>query len=622
LLEVIKKSVVNPQTRRWSRSPDSRSSWHRFIKILTPISVTSIVGLISVQAIAISPPKTLSKVEPPLTISQLPIQQTSQISLNGRVFTLPWSQWQTAGTTRIGLSDAILVQLFGAQLLNTSTVMSQPINWFASATLPLPTRLAAPVRYLDITSLAQQLGWQIQPQGNTLQISTPSANVLAIRQGQQSGGERLVIDLDRPAPYQVDPQSQELIITLDARTDPALVQSFKAKPGKQIKSLRVETIGDRTILRIGIPITLRPQISTLSNPNRIILDIRPDYLVDQDILWAPGLRWRQRYLTSGTSQFPIVWLEANPRQPGLRLRPILPNPAAVPSIAPLIQTARQSQASAAINGGFFNRKNQLPLGAIRRSGEWLSSPILNRGVFAWTYQGEVKVDRLTLQETIVTSTGQRLLLTALNSGYAQSGVARYTAAWGSAYATLSQNEVLLTVQNNLVTEQRAGAAPGSLFSIPSNGYLLVIRSNSAIAASLPIGTSLQLESTTSPSDLNLYPNIIGAGPLLIQNGRIVLDAKAEQFSAAFIRELAARSAIGQAADGTILIVTAHNRIGGKGATLAEMAQIMSQLGAVNALNLDGGSSTTLYLGGQILDRPSRSSARVYNGIGVFLQPTP
>lgn len=577
------------------------------------------MGLISVQAIA-TPPKT----EAPLTpVAQAPpSQQTSQITLNGRVFTLPWSQWQTAGMIRIGVSDAALVQLFGAQLLNTSTVTNQPIDWFSSATLPLPTRLAAPFRYLDITNLAQQSGWQIQSQGNTLQISTPSAKVLGIRQGQQLNGERLIIDLDRPAPYQVDPQSQELIITLDARTDPALVQSFKAKPGKQIKSLRVETIADRTILRIGIPIALRPRISTLSNPNRIVLDIRPDYLVDRDILWAPGLRWRQRYLTSGTAQFPVVWLEANPRQPGLRLRPILPNPATVPSIAPLIQTARQSQASAAINGGFFNRKNQLPLGAIRRNGEWLSSPILNRGVFAWNDQGEVRVDRLTLQETIVTSTGQQLLLTALNSGYAQPGVARHTSAWGSAYATLSQNEVLLTVQNNLVTERRFGAAPGSLFSIPSNGYLLVIRSNSAIATSLSIGTSLQLESTTSPSDLNLYPNIVGAGPLLIQNGQIVLDAKAEQFSAAFIQELAARSAIGQTADGTILMVTAHNRIGGKGATLAEMAQIMSRLGAVDALNLDGGSSTTLYLGGQILDRPSRSSARVYNGIGVFLQPNP
>ena len=425
-----------------------------------------------------------------------------------------------------------------------------------------------------------------------------------------------------PLPYQIDPQSQELVITLDARPDPTLLQSFKPKSGKQIKSIKLEADGDRTTIRVGIPIEVLPQISTLSNPNRIVFDVRPDYLVDRDILWAPGLRWRQRYLTLGTAQFPVVWLEANPRQPGLRLRPILSSLATVPGTAALIQTARQSQASAAINGGFFNRNNQLPLGAIRRSGEWLSSPILNRGVFAWNDRGEARVDRLTLQETVTPSGGQRLSLTSLNSGYVQAGVARYSAAWGATYTTLSQAEVVLTVQNNRVTEQQTGVALGSAFAIPASGYLLVVRSNSAIAASLPIGTSVQIESNTVPAELNFYPNIIGAGPLLIQNRRIVLDAKAEQFSDAFIQEMATRSAIGQMTDGTLLLVTVHNRIDGQGPTLAEMAQIMNQLGAMNALNLDGGSSTTLYLGGQILDRPARSSARVQNGIGIFLQPLP
>lgn len=591
--------------------------------------MTSILEVVA-PAISMPCPKTSFKHKATSTRSRprlvsaiaqaLPGQQISQISLNGRIFTLPWSQWQAAGTTRIGLSDAALVQLFGAQLLNTSTATSQPIDWFAAPILS--TRLVAPFRYLDITNLAQKSGWQLKSEGNTLQISTPSAKVLGIRQGQQPNGERLVIDLDRPAPYQTDPQSQELIITLDAQVDPTLVSSFKAKPGKLIKSIKLEAGSDRTTIRVGIPIEVRPQISTLSSPDRIVFDVRPDYLVDRDILWAPGLRWRQRYLTLGTAQFPVVWLEANPRQSGLRLRPILSNPATVPGTAPLIQTAQQSQASAAINGGFFNRNNQLPLGAIRQSGEWLSSPILNRGVFAWNDQGEVRVDRLALQEAVTASSGQRLPLTSLNSGYVQAGVARYSAAWGATYTTLSQAEVVLSVQNNRVTEQRTGIAPGSAFSIPANGYLLVMRSNPAIAASLPIGTSLQVESTTTPADLNLYPNIIGAGPLLVQNGQMVLDAKSEQFGDAFIQEMATRSAIGQKTDGTLLLVTVHNRIDGKGATLAEMAEIMNQLGAINALNLDGGSSTTLYLGGQILDRPPRSSARVQNGIGIFLQPLP
>jgi exopolysaccharide biosynthesis protein len=71
-----------------------------------------------------------------------------------------------------------------------------------------------------------------------------------------------------------------------------------------------------------------------------------------------------------------------------------------------------------------------------------------------------------------------------------------------------------------------------------------------------------------------------------------------------------------------MLVTVQNRIGGLGPTLPELAQVMQQLGTVNALNLDGGSSTTLYLGGQLLNRAPRTAARVHNGIGVFIQPTP
>jgi exopolysaccharide biosynthesis protein len=71
-----------------------------------------------------------------------------------------------------------------------------------------------------------------------------------------------------------------------------------------------------------------------------------------------------------------------------------------------------------------------------------------------------------------------------------------------------------------------------------------------------------------------------------------------------------------------MIAAIHNRSGGLGPTLAETAQLMQLLGAVNALNFDGGSSTGLYLGGQLLDRSPSTAARVHNGLGIFRSPTP
>jgi hypothetical protein len=566
----------------------------------------------------------------PSSISQLPMTpraatQGTQIQLNGRILTANWMQWQaTGGTFRTGITDAGLMQAIGIELLNTEDATKQPVQWFSPLTTNapnLPTRLSNGLRYLDITDWVQQVGWQVQANGNTLQITSPTAKALAFRQGKQPWGDRLVLDLDRPAPWQLDPQAQEVILTVDAQIDPAVLKAFRASSGNLVQSVKLESAANQTRIRLGVSAGVRPRVWTLAAPNRIVIDVRPDSLVDRSILWSSGLRWRQQIVTLGTAQFPVVWLEVNPRQSGLSLRPILPNANTMTGTAPLAQTARQNQVAAAINGGFFNRNNQLPLGAVRRDDRWFSGPILNRGAIAWNAAGEAKFDRLTLQETVTTATGQRFPLTHLNSGYVQAGIARYTSDWGATYLPMADNEILVTVQANRVVSQQAIAKAGSApIAIPADGYLLVLRSNQSAASAFVPGTLLTLASVTNPPDFARYPYIVAAGPLLLQNRQIVLNAKAEQFSNAFITEKAARSAIGRTANGTFLIVAAHNRLGGSGATLTEMAQLMQQLGAIDAVNLDGGSSTTLYLGGQLLDRPARTAARVHNGIGVFVQP--
>lgn len=339
------------------------------------------------------------------------------------------------------------------------------------------------------------------------------------------------------------------------------------------------------------------------------------------ITWAPGLVWQQRYVRLGSTQFPVTLLRFNPRQPGLSLKPIWTTRPTMAGIAPLATTAQLWQATASINAGFFNRNNRLPLGAIKRDGLWYSGPILNRGAIAWDDQGNVTMDRLSLDEFAIAGS-DRFPITALNSGYVRAGLARYTGTWGPTYTPLTDNEILISVQNGVVTGQQQTEKAGSgSYAIPLQGSLLVARSFRTAAQKLSPGTAIQISQPNSPR-LNDYPHILGAGPLLVQNQQIVLNAAAEQFSAAFIREKAVRSAVLTLADGSLLLATVHERVGGPGPTLDEMAQIAQDLGAIHALNLDGGSSTQLYLGGQLINRPPASAARVHNGLGLFLMPTP
>jgi hypothetical protein len=613
----------------------------------------------------ISPDGTAPILTPQSPTSPVPevLSSGNQISLNGRTLPGTWVQQPgTTGQVTTHLSDGVFRQLIGVDFLNSSNPVQQPVEWFSSTTKPLvlAARLSMGYRYLDITNFSQTAGWQIQANGNTLAITTPQAAVKDIVQSKQPASNLIIVNLDRPTPWQItqelpakkppDPDTlttkvptlpnREWKITLDGIADPSLIQRYTPLPPvspltplpnllKQLPPVvtpeplvkQVAVVKNQTVISLSVPFGLSPRISTLANPNRLIIDVRPDALVERDITWARGLRWRQKFVTLGTERFPIVWLEINPQSFGLTLKPILSNPDASSGTAPLIQTAQKYLAVAGINAGYFNRNNRLPLGAIRQDNRWLSGPILNRGAIAWNDSGQFYLGRLTLNETLITANQERLPIILLNSGYVQSGIARYTPTWGPTYTPLTDNEIILVVQKDQVTNQLSGGKAGQTnLPIPPNGYLLTLRGNAGnVAAQLPIGMTLSITSATVPTDFSRYPHIVAAGPLLVKNRQIVLDGKGEKFGDAFLAEKAIRSGICTTDTGKLMIAAVHNRAGGAGPTLAEHAQLMKLLGCIDALNLDGGSSTSLYLGGQLLDRSPSTAARVHNGIGIFLQ---
>ncbi|MEL6458481.1 MAG: phosphodiester glycosidase family protein [Cyanobacteria bacterium J06621_15] len=462
------------------------------------------------------------------------------------------------------------------------------------------------------------------------QLSSPSGNVV------------INTNTSTPKP-KPKPRMREWIITIDGAANQELVKRFTPAPSavkptalnnifnkiplpipsqKKAEPLikQVKVANNQTVIRLEVPLGLTPRVSTLPKPHRLVVDVRPDALVGRSIDWAPGLRWKQQLVSLGNDRFPVVWLEINPSTSKAKIRPVATNQDKQEGTAPLIKTARKYLAAAAINGGFFNRKNRLPLGAIRRDGKWLSGPILNRGAIAWNDSGNFYMNRLSLQENLIIPNNQNLPISHLNSGYVQQGIARYTYMWGESYTPLTDNEIIVAVQNNKVIQQYAGAKAGEGFApIPKNGYLLALRAGATSnAAKLQTGTPIRIVSSTVSPEFNRYPHILGAGPLLLKDNQIVLDAQAEKFSKAFANQKAIRSAICTTSTGKLIIAAVHDRAGGKGPSLPEHAQLMQRLGCVNALNLDGGSSTSLYLGGQLLDRSPNTAASVHNGIGIFL----
>ena len=114
--------------------------------------------------------------------------------------------------------------------------------------------------------------------------------------------------------------------------------------------------------------------------------------------------------------------------------------------------------------------------------------------------------------------------------------------------------------------------------------------------------------------LGRLPNVLGGGPLLLLNHQVVLNGRAEGFSPDFLGVRAPRTIVGQGTTGTWLIALRGST--GSDPTLLETALAAKQLKLRHALNLDGGSSTTMVVAGRTVMNGRGSPPFIHNGIGL------
>jgi exopolysaccharide biosynthesis protein len=103
---------------------------------------------------------------------------------------------------------------------------------------------------------------------------------------------------------------------------------------------------------------------------------------------------------------------------------------------------------------------------------------------------------------------------------------------------------------------------------------------------------LKTDSSRHWEDALPYSNIMTAGPLLIWHDTLQYMRN----DRTFVTQRHNRTAVGIREDGTVLLFVADGRFKqAEGLTLTELQQLLRWLGCCDALNLDGGGSTTMYL---------------------------
>ena len=120
-------------------------------------------------------------------------------------------------------------------------------------------------------------------------------------------------------------------------------------------------------------------------------------------------------------------------------------------------------------------------------------------------------------------------------------------------------------------------------------------SGNVVTRDLVPGTRVSIEAAIAGIPADAWGSV-GGGPMLVQGG-VAIPSAGEGFSASQLTGRTTRTAVGQTADGRILMVVSEGpQQGKKGYTAAEQANLMLSLGAVDAIGFDSGGSSLMALG--------------------------
>jgi hypothetical protein len=281
--------------------------------------------------------------------------------------------------------------------------------------------------------------------------------------------------------------------------------------------------------------------------------------------------------------------------------------------------AARANALAAINAGFFVVKNGDPAGVLEVRDELVSDTPLTRGAVGIIRRPgkplALVFDRLSAAVTLrYTIDGDVFSqeIDGVDTTRARGKLMLYTPRFGSDSDMADTGvEWQLAGSPLRVTERRPNAGRTL---IPADGVVL-----SFGGTVLPTG----LERLDKGQDVAIEPrfkallgtlpgqwieaqDIVGGAGLLIVRERMMTDWTDEQLRAGFNTERHPRTMIGTSRGSTIWLVTVDGRNPAisLGMSFAELQNLAKKLNLVNALNLDGGGSTTMVVKGKIVNHPS------------------
>lgn len=279
------------------------------------------------------------------------------------------------------------------------------------------------------------------------------------------------------------------------------------------------------------------------------------------------------------------------------VKPFLANDNSLKGLRYVSNMCVKNNALACVNGTYFSLNNGMPLGLIKKDNEVLTGDIYGRagiGIIGNSYYIDRIYSNIKANNVIIDKINQPRMLSI--------HTIVYNSKWGNLSPNTPKYGMQVVVEDGKVVKTSYTAC-----QIPQNGYVIVGPKKKLEL--FKIGQHIKLVNNVSPENMNKAEHIITGGPILVKDDEIFIDTNDEKLTA--INGYFARTAVGYTKDNMLIIVTVDRG----GVSLYQLATIMKSLGCTRAINLDGGTSTNLYIKNQgLLANGSRGNTRPVSNI--------
>lgn len=319
--------------------------------------------------------------------------------------------------------------------------------------------------------------------------------------------------------------------------------------------------------------------------------------------WRPviaGVKYWEGQRWGAAGPMRVRALRLDPKR--VKLAPAIASPGQNQmGLATVSRLARAHGAIAGVNGSFFSPRTGQPQGTLVMNHNMVSRTMLDRPGLWLERDGDAYIKVEKPSASVRLDDGSQIKCQAVNEAPGHNRIVLYTAHHGHSSRTKADDsrwELAVSPDGKVVAEGH-----GNL-GIPQGGYVISGQGRGAreLKQSIGFGQLVKIQYSLRPEIVDA----VGGGPTLIQGGRVKVLARQQHFRSDVAHGRASRTAVGLTPDGKYMLVCIDGRQPGYsvGATLTELAWTMKDLGATEALNLDGGGSTTMWLQGHTLNRPS------------------